>query len=94
MQEFTISVEGQEMRVRYEPNWARFASYAHIEFLSTQEPRRRIPVSATGYRSHFSPMADVESFATVEEYAHELALAIMRDKGPVDDEDEAQGSLF
>jgi hypothetical protein len=91
--EFTISVEAQEMRVSYRPDW--MAGYDHIQFFSPHEPARRIPVSETGYRSHFSPPGEVALFPTIEEYAHELALALMRQKRPSDEgEDEAQGSLF
>ncbi len=91
---FTIAVEAQEMRVSYRPNW--IGDYDHIEFFSPHEPRRRIPVSETGYRSHFSPAGEVRLFPTIEEYAHELALEIMHQKRPSEDEEEeeAQGSLF
>jgi hypothetical protein len=94
--EFAIILDGQEMRVSYRSDWSRSANYAHFQFRSPHEPPQRIPVSRTGYRSHFSPRDEVESFPSVEEYAHALALAIMRENAAPADEDEEneQGSLF
>ncbi len=44
---FTLCLEAQEMQVRYRPYC--FANYAHFEFSSPHNPRRRIPLSETGY---------------------------------------------
>jgi FAD/FMN-containing dehydrogenase len=42
---------------------------ALFEFRSPHQPPRRIPVSATGYRSHFAPMSAVEAEPSRQEYA-------------------------
>lgn len=56
----------------------------------------RIPVSETGYRSHFAPMPDIEAEASPQEYARLVALAFIR-RAPaptIRDEDYEQPSLF
>jgi hypothetical protein len=44
------------------------ADTGHFEFRSPHEPPRRIPISETGYRSHFAPMDDVEASTSPQEY--------------------------
>jgi hypothetical protein len=73
---FTIVVEAQEMVVTSQPNW--MADTGHFEFRSPHEPARRIPVSETGYRSHFASMADVATACSPQDYARDLALALLR----------------
>jgi hypothetical protein len=75
---FPLVVEGQEMVVRYEPNWSdgEFAC-GHFEFRSPHEPPRRIAISETGYRSHFAAMAEIESYASPEEFARAFVMACL-----------------
>ena len=87
---FTLTIEGQEMIVQYQANW--MADVGHFEFRSPHEPARRIPVSETGYRSHFARMDEVEAAASPEDYAREIALALLRSRGQRQDSD--QPSLF
>ncbi|MEI9990190.1 MAG: hypothetical protein WDM86_09140 [Rhizomicrobium sp.] len=70
VQHFMLAVDGQEMRVSYTPNWSdgEFA-YGHFEFRSRHEPARRIPISETGYFSHFAPMGDILVAETPQDYA-------------------------
>jgi hypothetical protein len=78
---FTLTIDAQEMSVRYHPYWTKgLAPYGYFEFRSLCEPRRRIPVSETGYRSHFAPMHEVEAATNVEEYARMVALALIAQK--------------
>lgn len=67
---FRLVFEGQEMLVAYEPYWSdgEFA-VGHFEFRSPYEPSRRIPVSETGYRSHFAAMSDIDGCESAEQYA-------------------------
>jgi hypothetical protein len=75
---FTLTVDAQEMKVRYVPYWTKgLAPYGHFEFRSPHEPRRRIPVSETGYRSYFAPMEEIEAAPSVEDYARMVALALI-----------------
>jgi hypothetical protein len=73
---FTIVVEAQKMVVDYRPNW--MADHAQFEFRSPYKPARRILVSETGYRSHFASMVDVEASASPQDYAHDVALSMIR----------------
>ncbi len=71
---FTITVEAQPMIVTYTPNYMTGAyPCGHFEFASPFDPPRRIPVSTTGYWSHFGPMDEVEAASSVEDYARLLA---------------------
>lgn len=53
--------QGYRIEVRYCPSWS--PSYeeiygecmAHLELMSLEEPRLPLPVTETGYRSHFTP---------------------------------------
>jgi hypothetical protein len=75
-QKFRISVEGQEMVVEYEPDW--MDGMGHFQFRSPHEPARRIPVSETGYRSHFAGMDEIEDAESPQAYARLYALSLIR----------------
>ena len=87
---FTLTVEAQDMVVDYYPGY--FEGIGHFEFCSPHRPARRIPVSETGYRSHFGDMDDIEAAGSPQEYARSVVLAILRSKtgaaAKVDDEDQ------
>jgi hypothetical protein len=87
---FTITIDAQDIAVHYRPRYIATADYAHFEFTSPHEPPRRIPVSETGYRSHFSPMHEIEAAPSVEEYARALLLALMGATPRTDDDDEQE----
>jgi hypothetical protein len=69
---FTLVVEAQEMIVEYQPDWT--ADIGHFEFRSPHKPPRRIPVSETGYRSHFASMQEVEAASSPQDYARGVVL--------------------
>jgi len=73
---FRLVIEAQEMVIDYKSYW--MSDYGQFEFRSPHKAARRIPVSETGYRSHFAPMAEVEASASPEDYAREVALALIR----------------
>lgn len=73
---FTITVEAQPMRVRYEPN--AFGEMAHFEYQSPYEPPRRIPYSDTGYFSHHASMDRVKAAKSPADFARNELLALMR----------------
>jgi hypothetical protein len=94
---FKLTIEAQEMLVDYTPDYFTGSDpTALIEFRSPHQPPRRIPVSATGYRSHFAPMSAVEAEPSPEEYARVAALTFMRCamKKPERDADHEQPTLF
>jgi hypothetical protein len=86
-QNFSITIEGQPVNVLYCPNYFVTADYAHFEFTSPQEGRR-IPMSTTGYRSHFSPMWEVREAPSIEEYIHQLAHVLTHAKAAPEPEDD------
>jgi hypothetical protein len=88
---FTITIEAQEIQVHYRPR--RFAHYSHLEFMSLHSPRRRIPLSKTGYLSHFSPMHEIEAALSVEAYAEALAIALLDIKSSSDEKEEPYEQL-
>jgi hypothetical protein len=94
---FTITVDHQPVRVRVRPEYiARFL--VHFEFRSPFEPARQIPMSRTGYTSHFVYRADMDETQSLETFALELAKALTAEanytKPPKQQRDAAQGSLF
>jgi len=89
---FTLVIEAQEMIVTYQPNW--MTDVGHFEFRSPEEPPRRIPVSETGYRSHFAAMADVEAASGPQDYARDVALELLRSRGKPVTEERNQLALF
>lgn len=93
---FRLTVEGQEMLVSYTPNYfdGEFAQ-GHFEFRSPYDPPRRIPVSETGYRSHFAPMEDIAAAASPQDYAREIVLAFLNENArPAKGDARGQLSLF
>jgi hypothetical protein len=75
-QKFKISVEGQEMLVEYEADWME--GMGHFQFRSPHKPERRIPVSETGYRSHFASMEEITDAESPAAYARDYALSVIR----------------
>jgi hypothetical protein len=91
---FTLTIDAQEMQVRYRPQYFVAGDYAHFEFTSPHDPRRRIPVSETGYRSYFAPTWEIAAAPSVEEYARAVALNVMRGTSCSDDDGEDEGGQF
>jgi hypothetical protein len=89
---FSRIVEAQEMIVKYKPDW--MVDMGQFEFRSPHKPVRRIPVSETGYRSHFARMVDVEASTSPHDYAREFVVAQLRSRQPVRAEDRDQLPLF
>jgi hypothetical protein len=89
---FTLTIDAQEIAVSYEPHW--MTDVGHFEFRSPHEPRRPIPISETGYLSHFVAMADVEAAVSPQDFAREVALDLVRSERSADSEHEGQLSLF
>jgi hypothetical protein len=89
---FTVTIDAQEMIVDYEPHW--MTDLGHFEFRSPHEPPRRIPVSETGYRSYFAAMEDVKAASSPQDYAREVALALVGSKRKTEPEDRDQLPLF
>ena len=89
---FTLVVEAQEMIVKYVPDW--MVDMGQFEFRSPHKPARRIPVSESGYRSHFARMADVEASASPQDYARDYVLDHLRSRYHTRNEERDQLPLF
>jgi hypothetical protein len=73
-QTFVLTIDAEDMTVRYRPHYISGRDpYAMLEFTSPHEPRRRIPVSASGYRSFFAPMCEIAAAPSIERYAGMVA---------------------
>jgi hypothetical protein len=73
---FTIVIDAQEIVVSYRPHWMQHVG--HFEFTSPHKPRRPIPISETGYLSHFANMKDIETATSPQDVASDAALALLR----------------
>lgn len=80
-EEFLITVNGSAIKVRYNPTWSRTFDSAHMEFHSVESPAQPIPISKTGYRSHFSYRKNISSFDSPEHYAVSFCIAMICNKG-------------
>lgn len=90
-----IHVDGVPVAVSAE-RWSDLPdgeSLYHFEFSSTVEPARPIPVSETGYRSHFAYGRLVDNFESVLVYAETLARELARQSAKTSAA-EGQLSLF
>lgn len=72
-QVFQITVVGVTMQVSYDPSFPSSVNVVHLEFRSLNE--QAIPVSSTGYRSHFTFTESIETVGSVQEYAVAYAKA-------------------
>lgn len=94
---FHVSIAGQEVVVQYRARYFVAADYAHLAFRSPHYPPRRIPLSETGYWSHFVPMHELSAAPSVEEYAIAVARAVMGERlslKETDREEAGQLALF
>jgi len=56
----TLHWQGLTVEVSYEPNWLGCEHYAHLQLRSVVPDRAPLPVTETGYRSHFLTCGMVE----------------------------------
>ncbi len=91
---FTITVDHQRVWVRVRPQYiAKFL--VHFEFRSPFEPAQRIPMSSTGYLSHFAYAWQLEGCESLEAFALELGTALIAAEcHHQQPRDEEQGELF
>ncbi len=78
--------------VNYKPDW--MVDMGQFEFRSPHKPRRRIPVSETGYRSHFARIEDVEAYDSPRDYARDFVLDQLRSRLQARREDHDKLPLF
>jgi hypothetical protein len=73
---FTIIVDGIAVAVRYRANY--FGEHADFEFTHPGEGQKPIPVSRTGYLSHFVHGSFVEAAGGPEHLAKAFCLAVLK----------------
>lgn len=79
----TLLWEGITIEIVYEPNWLNVANRkcdlpsAHLDIRSIAPERARLPITETGYRSHFLHPDEIAEFggpvAYVEAWLDEMA---------------------
>ena len=83
--------EGIALQVRWNPNWCNVSAHMEIE----SADRVPLPITETGYRSHFTPREQVECWGGPVEYAHAWLDQAARDPAWIDAREKArQGDLF
>ncbi|MDB4680908.1 hypothetical protein OAE72_03060 [Akkermansiaceae bacterium] len=63
--EFTWA--GIKIEVTYKPQWCKLTNTSHLEVCSLTPERARLPITETGYRSHFFPEESAMSEEDVQE---------------------------
>lgn len=62
----TMEWQGISLEITYEPNWLNMSGrdpslgYAHLEVRSISPERARLPITETGYRSHFLHVEEID----------------------------------
>ena len=65
------SWNGIEIEIRWQPDYCQFddgGSMAHLEIESISPPRAPLPITETGYRSHFVHAREVQDAGGPEAY--------------------------
>ncbi|WP_422932177.1 hypothetical protein [Singulisphaera sp. PoT] len=84
--DFMISVDAIGIAVRYRDK--RISGYSHFEFTNHEGRHEPIPVSQTGYRSHFVHASFVEMAGGPEAFAKAYCLAVLRNEDRPHESDE------
>lgn len=58
-QRYLIEWQGIEIEALYTP--VKWSAIAHLELKSINPPRAPLPMTETGYRSHFNPIGTIEA---------------------------------
>jgi hypothetical protein len=64
----TLEWRGITIDVIFEPEWLGMAYTSHLQVRSVAPERAVLPVTETGYRSHFLPIGTVEALGGPEIY--------------------------
>lgn len=62
---------GIEIEIRWNPDYIVYddqTHMAHLEVESIAPARAPLPITETGYRSHFTPIANIQGYATPEDF--------------------------
>ena len=59
-QTYKLTWQGINIEARYDPEYCKDV-VAHLELESINPPRAQLPMTQTGYRSHFHPIGMIEA---------------------------------
>lgn len=65
----TLDWRGLLIQISYEPRWLDGDFIAHLQLETVEPVRAPLPVTETGYRSHFIPQGSVEELGGPSAYA-------------------------
>lgn len=65
-QECNITWQNIAITIRYTPQWSKFAEMAHLEIERVGDGQ--LPITSTGYKSHFTPKENIEEYGSVQEF--------------------------
>jgi len=84
------------IEIRYCPNWSVVEDgygFAHLEIIS--DDRQKLPITGTGYKSHFLPPEDITEYGGALDYAIAWLEEASQSNAWRDHvEDQRQGCLF
>jgi hypothetical protein len=67
-QTHTIEWRGITVCITFEPDWLSMGYTSHLELRTVQPERAQLPVTETGYRSHFISIGTVEALGGPIDY--------------------------
>ena len=59
-EQYQMTWQGILIDIRYQPHWLRAYAVAHLELQTLKPERATLPMTETGYRSHFTDREDIE----------------------------------
>ena len=62
-----LSWRGVAIRIRHAVNWLQ-SGHDHLEIETTSPERAALPITETGYRSHFLPTGEIEAMGGATAY--------------------------
>ncbi|MEM8528621.1 MAG: hypothetical protein AAF806_11680 [Bacteroidota bacterium] len=64
VQNLSMVWRGINLKVTYKPNHGSFGNYRLAHLAIQSENKKPLPITETGYRSHFTEAADIEAYET------------------------------
>lgn len=78
---FTVEVGGERVAVEYTRDYFALSSTDHFQFRSPADPPRPLPISPSGYLSHFAPGEQVDALGGPEAFARRYAEEVLAGRG-------------
>ncbi len=78
--QFFLKCRGVKIRVKFTRNYFSTLKMSHFAFFSLLEPAQPIPISPTGYRSHFVNNEVIDRFESPAQYAFFFCKAFLKNQ--------------